>query len=107
MGEKNGLQKRQEEVEEVAEIMLNNLNKANERGENLYDVEEKAQNLKQSGKVFKKTTKILMEQKKREAENDSPCISKHKCVLVVIAVIVLIMLGLCIGLAIGRPWHRA
>ncbi|XP_072289945.1 vesicle-associated membrane protein 5 [Eucyclogobius newberryi] len=62
------LQKTQEEVEEVKVIMLDNLNKADERAGKLTDLEERADQMLQKSKVFEKTT-VKVKQKKRWEHN--------------------------------------
>lgn len=61
---KSRLQKTQEEVEEVKVIMLDNLNKADERAGKISDLEERADNLLLKSKGFEKTT-VKVKQKKR------------------------------------------
>lgn len=87
---KNRLQKTQEEVEEVKIIMVDNLNKADERAGKLTDLEERADDLLLHSKTFEKTT-VKVKQKKQWENN------KMKIILVGIGVGVgLIILGLII-----------
>lgn len=63
---KSRLQKTQEEVEEVKIIMLDNLNKADERAGKISDLDERADNLLQKSKGFEKTTVKVKQQKQWE-----------------------------------------
>lgn len=63
---KSRLQKTQEEVEEVKVIMLDNLNKADERAGKISDLEERADNLLQKSRAFEKTTVKVKQQKQWE-----------------------------------------
>lgn len=63
---KSRLQKTQEEVEEVKVIMLENLNKADERAGKISDLDERAENLLQKSKGFEKTTVKVKQQKQWE-----------------------------------------
>uniref|UniRef100_A0A3B3ZWW9 V-SNARE coiled-coil homology domain-containing protein n=2 Tax=Periophthalmus magnuspinnatus TaxID=409849 RepID=A0A3B3ZWW9_9GOBI len=60
------LQKTQQEVEEVKMIMVDNLNKADERAGKLTDLEERADNLLLKSKAFEKTTVKVKQQKQWE-----------------------------------------
>ncbi|XP_015253817.1 PREDICTED: vesicle-associated membrane protein 727-like [Cyprinodon variegatus] len=60
---KNRLQQTQEEVEEVKGIMMDNLNKAEERSGKLNDLEQQAEDLLEKGKVFEKKTHKVKQQK--------------------------------------------
>lgn len=60
---KSRLQKTQDEVEEVKVIMLDNLNKADERSGKLSELEERADNLLLKSKAFEKTTVKVKQQK--------------------------------------------
>ncbi|XP_013870419.1 vesicle-associated membrane protein 5 [Austrofundulus limnaeus] len=61
---KSRLQQAQEEAEEVKEIMLDNMNKADERTGKLTDLEDRAEELMEKGKVFEKTTLKVKQQKR-------------------------------------------
>lgn len=63
---KSRLQKTQEEVDEVKVIMLENLNKADERAGKISDLDERAENLLQKSKGFEKTTVKVKQQKQWE-----------------------------------------
>ncbi|XP_037536544.1 vesicle-associated membrane protein 5 [Nematolebias whitei] len=63
---KSRLQQAQEEVEEVKVIMLDNMNKADERSGKLEDLEGRAEELLEKGKVFEKTTVKVKQQKRCE-----------------------------------------
>ncbi|KAK2837717.1 hypothetical protein Q5P01_014929 [Channa striata] len=87
---KSRLDKTKEEVEEVKEIMLDNLNKANERSDKLTDLEGRADELLEKGKAFEKKTKELKQQKWWENK-------KMKVVLISIGVVAaIIIIGLII-----------
>ncbi|CAL9708731.1 unnamed protein product [Knipowitschia caucasica] len=60
---KSRLQKTQEEVDEVKVIMLDNLNKADERAGKLSDLEERADMMLLKSKAFEKTTVKVKQQK--------------------------------------------
>ncbi|KPP59786.1 vesicle-associated membrane protein 5-like [Scleropages formosus] len=64
---KSRLKQAQEEVEEVKEIMLDNLNKAEERTGKLGELEDRAEHLLEMSKGFEKTTHKLKQQKRCEA----------------------------------------
>uniref|UniRef100_A0A3Q3WHH5 V-SNARE coiled-coil homology domain-containing protein n=1 Tax=Mola mola TaxID=94237 RepID=A0A3Q3WHH5_MOLML len=87
------LQQAQEDVEEVTVIMLDNLNKANERGVKLEDLEDRADELLEKGKAFEKTTNKL-KQKKRCENSRMKVISVAVGVVVVAIVIGLIVFGI-------------
>ncbi|XP_029914992.1 vesicle-associated membrane protein 5 [Myripristis murdjan] len=61
---KSRLQQAHEEVEEVKIIMLDNLNKADERSGKLGELEDRADQLLQSTKTFEKSTNRLKQQKR-------------------------------------------
>ncbi|XP_026178195.1 vesicle-associated membrane protein 5 [Mastacembelus armatus] len=63
---KSRLQQTQEEVEEVKVIMLDNMNKADERTGKLKELEDRADNLMLKGKAFEKTTNQVKQQKRWE-----------------------------------------
>ncbi|XP_047448391.1 vesicle-associated membrane protein 5 [Mugil cephalus] len=63
---KNRLQQTQEQVEEVKLIMVDNLNKAEEREDKLGDLEVRAEDLQLKSKAFEKTTKQVKQQKQCE-----------------------------------------
>ncbi|XP_075960793.1 vesicle-associated membrane protein 5 [Anarhichas minor] len=87
---KNRLQQAQEDVEEVKGIMLENMNKADERTEKLGDLEERAEHLMSTAVVFEKRTEKVKQQKRWENK-------KMKVVFIGIGVAAaLIILGLII-----------
>lgn len=94
----NGLKN---EVNDVTEIMMENYSKVKEREGKLSDLEERAEDLKEKGKVFEKTTTILMEQKKEEYEGKK-CTRNKKLIFAVIAV----GLGIIIGAALAAGLWR-
>ncbi|XP_076586805.1 vesicle-associated membrane protein 5 [Chaetodon auriga] len=63
---KSRLQQAQEDVEEVKVIMLDNLNKADERSGKLDELEDRADNLLAKSKAFEKTTHQVKQQKRWE-----------------------------------------
>uniref|UniRef100_A0A3B5K7H0 Vesicle-associated membrane protein 5 n=1 Tax=Takifugu rubripes TaxID=31033 RepID=A0A3B5K7H0_TAKRU len=84
VGQENGksrLQQRQEEVEEVKVIMLENLNKADERSGKLDDLEDRADQLLAKSKTFEKKANQV-KQKKRTENN------RMKVVATVVAVFI-------------------
>ncbi|XP_055017471.1 vesicle-associated membrane protein 5 [Boleophthalmus pectinirostris] len=84
------LQKTQEEVEEVKIIMVDNLNKADERAGKLTDLEERADNLLLKSKAFEKTTVKVKQQKQWEN-------NKMKIIFVAIGIAVgAIIIGLIV-----------
>uniref|UniRef100_A0A3B3Z220 V-SNARE coiled-coil homology domain-containing protein n=1 Tax=Poecilia mexicana TaxID=48701 RepID=A0A3B3Z220_9TELE len=88
-GGKSRLHQTQEEVEQVKMIMLDNKKKAEERSDNLKDLELQAEVLREKSKVFERTTKKLKQQK--EMSN-----KKTKIIIIFSVVAGLIILGLII-----------
>ncbi|XP_012704763.2 vesicle-associated membrane protein 727 [Fundulus heteroclitus] len=89
-GGKSRLQQAQEEVEEVKGIMLDNMNKADERSGKLNDLEQQAEDLLEKGKVFEKKSHQVKQQKKMANK-------KMKIVFIVVGVVAgLVVLGLVI-----------
>lgn len=87
---KSRLQQAQEDVEEVKGIMLDNLNKADERSGKLEELEDRADVLLERGKTFAKTTNKVKQQKRWENQ-------KMKVVIIGVAVVAaLIIIGLII-----------
>nr|XP_040026068.1 synaptobrevin homolog 1-like [Gasterosteus aculeatus aculeatus] len=64
MNGKSRLQQVQGDVEEVRDIMLDNLNKADERNGNLVELEDRADVLLEKAKKFEKTTSKLIQKKR-------------------------------------------
>uniref|UniRef100_A0A8D0A2V1 Vesicle-associated membrane protein 5 n=1 Tax=Sander lucioperca TaxID=283035 RepID=A0A8D0A2V1_SANLU len=92
-GQENGksrLQQAQEDVEEVKVIMLDNLNKADERSGKLVELEDRADELLAKSKTFEKTSNQVKNKKRWENK-------KMKVVFIGIGVAAaLIVLGLII-----------
>ncbi|XP_068577057.1 vesicle-associated membrane protein 5 [Cebidichthys violaceus] len=87
---KNRLQQAQDDVEEVKGIMLDNLNKADERSGKLDELEERADHLLEKSKAFEKTAKKVEQQKRCENQ-------KMKIVFISVGVVAaLIIVGLII-----------
>ncbi|XP_077378302.1 vesicle-associated membrane protein 5 isoform X1 [Festucalex cinctus] len=87
---KSRLQQAQEDVEEVKDIMLDNLNKADERSGKLTDLEERADVLLEKSRAFEKKT-IQVKEKTRWKNK------KMKIALIALAVVVaLIIIGVII-----------
>lgn len=87
---KSHLQKTQEEVEEVKVIMLQNMNKAEERSGKLNELEDRADLLLEESKKFEKTSTQVKTQKRWANK-------KMKVVLIAVAVVAgLIILSLII-----------
>ncbi|XP_040012372.1 vesicle-associated membrane protein 5 [Xiphias gladius] len=63
---KSRLQQTQEEVEEVKVIMLDNLNKAEERSGKLGELEDRADVLLEKSKAFEKTCNQVKQKKRWE-----------------------------------------
>ncbi|XP_077378303.1 vesicle-associated membrane protein 5 isoform X2 [Festucalex cinctus] len=90
MNGKSRLQQAQEDVEEVKDIMLDNLNKADERSGKLTDLEERADVLLEKSRAFEKKT-IQVKEKTRWKNK------KMKIALIALAVVVaLIIIGVII-----------
>uniref|UniRef100_A0A3Q3IJS0 V-SNARE coiled-coil homology domain-containing protein n=1 Tax=Monopterus albus TaxID=43700 RepID=A0A3Q3IJS0_MONAL len=91
--QKNGkspLQQAQDEVEEVKVIMMDTMNKADERSGKLHELEDRADLLLEKGKRFEKTTAKV--EKKKRWEN-----KKLKVVVISIGVVAaLVIVGLII-----------
>lgn len=88
--ENGKLQRAQDEVEEVKVIMLENMNKANERSEKLDELEDRADELHMKSKAFSKTTQKVKQ--KKQWDN-----MKMRVVLIGIGVVVgAVILGLII-----------
>ncbi|XP_076006932.1 vesicle-associated membrane protein 5 [Genypterus blacodes] len=91
---KSRLQRAQEDVDEVKVIMLDNLNKADERSGKLGELENRADQLLEKSKAFEKTSKQVKEKKRWEN-------MKTKVVLIGIAVtvaVVLIIVIICVSI---------
>uniref|UniRef100_A0A3P9J6C5 Vesicle-associated membrane protein 5 n=1 Tax=Oryzias latipes TaxID=8090 RepID=A0A3P9J6C5_ORYLA len=91
---KNQLQQMQDDVEEVKVIMLDNLQKADERKEKMGNLEDRAEELLEQSKKFEKRTNTLRQQKWWENK-------KTKIFLAIGVVAGLIILGLIIFAAVG------
>ncbi|XP_029961035.1 vesicle-associated membrane protein 5 [Salarias fasciatus] len=93
-GGRSRLQRTQEEVEEVKVIMLDNMNKADERAGKLSDLDDRAEELLKQGKVFEKKAQKVKEKKMWENK-------KMKIILIVAGVVAfVVVLGLVLGLAL-------
>lgn len=92
---KNRLQQAQEEVEEVKVIMLDNLNKADERAGKLDDLDDRADELLQKSKAFEKTANQVKQKKRWENK-------KMKVIFIAIGVVAaLVIIGLIIFAIVG------
>ncbi|XP_008333904.1 vesicle-associated membrane protein 5 [Cynoglossus semilaevis] len=92
---KSRLEQTQKDVEEVTVIMLDNLNKAEERSGKLGELEERADVLLEKSKAFEKTANKVKQKKRCENQ-------KMKIVVIsVAAVFVLIIIGVIIYCSIG------
>lgn len=87
----NRLRKAQEDVDEVKVIMLDNLNKADERSAKLGELEDRADELRQKGEAFSKTS-AKVKQKKRWENNKLKVIMAAVIAGVVILIIVIIIM---------------
>ncbi|GAA6226608.1 vesicle-associated membrane protein 5-like [Lates japonicus] len=93
---KSRLEQTQEEVEEVKVIMLDNLNKAEERSGKLGELEDRADVLLEKSKAFQKTSNQVKQQKRWENK-------KMKVVFIVIGVVAaLVIIGLIIFASVGQ-----
>ncbi|XP_056147468.1 vesicle-associated membrane protein 5 isoform X2 [Lampris incognitus] len=84
MNGRSRLQQAQEEVEEVKVIMLDNLNKADERSGKLGELENRADELLAKSKAFEKTTQKVKQKKRWESK-------KMKLVLAGVGVVVVVI----------------
>lgn len=92
---KSRLQQTKEEVEEVKDIMLDNLNKAEERSGKLGELEDRADMLLAKSKAFEKTSNQVKQQKRWENK-------KMKVVFIGIGVVTaVIIIGLIIFAIVG------
>ncbi|TMS03337.1 vesicle-associated membrane protein 5 [Larimichthys crocea] len=92
---KNRLQQAQEDVEEVKVIMLDNLNKADERAGKLDDLEDRADELLAKSKTFEKTANQVKQKKRWENK-------KMKIVFIAVGVVAaLVIIGLIIFASVG------
>ncbi|XP_035514841.1 vesicle-associated membrane protein 5 [Morone saxatilis] len=92
---KSRLQQTQEDVEEVKVIMLDNLNKADERAGKLDDLEDRADELLEKSKTFTKKTNQVKQQKRWENK-------KMKWLFIGIGVVAaIIIIGLIIFASVG------
>ncbi|CAJ1068299.1 vesicle-associated membrane protein 5 [Xyrichtys novacula] len=74
---KNRLQQAQEDVEEVKGIMLDNLNKADERAGKLDDLEDRADELLAKSKAFEKTANQVKQKKRWENKKMKVLVKTH------------------------------
>ncbi|XP_059194215.1 vesicle-associated membrane protein 5 [Centropristis striata] len=92
---KTRLQQAQEEVEEVRVIMLDNLNKADERSGKLGELEDRADDLHAKSKQFEKTANQVKQKKMWENK-------KMKVMFIAIGVVAaLVIVGLIIAAIVG------
>ncbi|XP_077600601.1 vesicle-associated membrane protein 5 isoform X2 [Stigmatopora nigra] len=90
MNGKSRLQQAQDDAEEVKDIMLENLNKAEERTGKLGDLEDRADELLRKSKAFEKKSNQVKEKTRWKNK-------KMKIVLIGVAVVVaIIVIGLII-----------
>ncbi|XP_061905634.1 vesicle-associated membrane protein 5-like isoform X2 [Entelurus aequoreus] len=85
MNGKSRLQQRQEEAEEVKDIMLNNLNKVDERAVKLGDLESRADELLEKSKAFEKKSNQVKETQRWKNK-------KTKIALIAAGVVVLLVI---------------
>nr|XP_043883087.1 vesicle-associated membrane protein 5 [Solea senegalensis] len=92
---KNRLQQTQEEVEQVKDIMLDNLNKAEERTGKLGELEDRADVLLEKSKAFEKTANKVKQKKRCENK-------KMKYVFIAVGVVAaLVIITLIIFAVVG------
>ncbi|XP_042277414.1 vesicle-associated membrane protein 5 [Thunnus albacares] len=92
---KSRLQQAQEDVEEVKVIMLDNLNKADERSTKLGELEDRADELLAKSKAFEKTANQVKQKKRWENKRMKVFIA------IFVAVVILIILIVSIYLSVG------
>ncbi|XP_058493231.1 vesicle-associated membrane protein 5 isoform X2 [Solea solea] len=90
MNGKNRLQQTQDEVEQVKDIMLDNLNKAEERTGKLGELEDRADVLLEKSKAFEKTANKV-KQKKRWENNKMKYVFIAVGVVAALVIIILII----------------
>ncbi|KAL0979189.1 hypothetical protein UPYG_G00181920 [Umbra pygmaea] len=90
MNGKNRLQQVQDDVEEVKGIMLDNLNKADERSGKLGELENRADQLLEQSKAFSKTAAKVRQQMWWE----------HKRTQVLIGIIAVVVIAIIIGIIV-------
>ncbi|XP_030647329.1 vesicle-associated membrane protein 5 isoform X1 [Chanos chanos] len=91
MNGKSRLQQAQEEVEEVKVIMLDNLNKADERAGKLGELENRADQLLEKSKAFQKTTTQVKQKKRWENIKMKVILGSIAAVVVLLIVILLLV----------------
>ncbi|XP_035235440.1 vesicle-associated membrane protein 5 [Anguilla anguilla] len=91
---KDRLRQAQEEVEEVKVIMLDNLNKADERSGKLGELENRADELLEKSKGFKKTTTKLKQQNRWENMKMKVVVGGILAVAVVVVVVIIVVTAL-------------
>ncbi|XP_041856193.1 vesicle-associated membrane protein 5 [Melanotaenia boesemani] len=92
---KSHLEQVQDEVEEVKVIMLDNLNKSEERTGKLSELDDRADELLQRSKAFEKTSNQVKQKKRGENK-------RMKLVFIGIGVVAgLVILGLIIFAIVG------
>ncbi|KAM8760447.1 vesicle-associated membrane protein 5 [Acanthopagrus schlegelii] len=90
---KSRLQQAQEDVEEVTVIMMDNLNKAEERSGKLDDLEDRADELLAKSKTFEKTANQV-KQKKRWEHNKMKVVFIGIGVAAAVIIIILIIVAI-------------
>ncbi|KAJ8263603.1 hypothetical protein COCON_G00160600 [Conger conger] len=91
---KSRLRQAQEEVEEVKVIMLENMNKAEERSGKLGELENRADQLLEKSKAFEKTTKKVKNQKRWENMKMKVVLGGVLAVVVVVVIVVVTLMNL-------------
>ncbi|XP_051524499.1 vesicle-associated membrane protein 5-like [Myxocyprinus asiaticus] len=91
------LRQAQESVEEVKVIMLDNLNKAEERSGKLGELDNRAEQLLQKSKSFSRTATKVKQKKRWE---------NIKCKVIIVAVVVLIIIVAVVVAVIFRGMDR-
>ncbi|XP_029019627.1 vesicle-associated membrane protein 5 [Betta splendens] len=81
---KSRLEQTQDEVEEVKVIMMNNLEKVDERSDKLMDLENRADQLLETSKHFEKTT--IQVKNKQRWEN-----KKMKVIFIIVGVVAAVL----------------
>ncbi|XP_056602852.1 vesicle-associated membrane protein 5 [Triplophysa dalaica] len=89
----NSLRQAQDDVEEVKIIMLDNLDKANERSGKLRELENRAVELKQKGEIFSKTSAKVKQKKRWE---------NYKYKVIIAAVISVVVIGIIVAIIMAQ-----
>ncbi|KAG5272648.1 hypothetical protein AALO_G00167820 [Alosa alosa] len=88
------LQQVQQDVEEVKVLMVENVNKADERGDKLTDLDERAAKLLNSSHSFhKQSKKVLVKQKRENLKGKIGIIAIVVVLFLIIIIVAIVMLS--------------